>query len=356
MAYILPSNKFEMLIFPVISLNNCESSKTHLTNECLLYEKLKNNYELFFNNEDKCLYKNDCFEDQLSYLYKKTINNISITNCNYNNSLFFEINELIIKYNIVKTNILNENDVFIVSNSVSDIIAGMKQNNVYYNEYFKFTSYSDNFSKNIIQNKHIFEFMFFDVLLKDSSDSFNNEYYRNLIKSIMIILNYLKKDGNCILKINLEIYSQIGEFIYFLSYLFENISIIQLESSTNTSLFIQCKNFIINKNRHDNYNKNLIMLYFLLNKLKLSSDIQFISLFQDNMPCFFKTKLNNVKNIILQQKMEIIYNLNNYFNSNHNKYNVIETNSMLQKLKNIDNQKMKRAISWCKRYNISYST
>jgi len=180
----------------------------------------------------------------------------------------------------------------------------------------------------------------------------------------MVILNYLKKNGNCIFKIDIYIYSKISEFIYFLSYIFENISIIQLECSDNISLYIQCNDFIINENRTDNYNKNIIMFFFLLNKMKSNKKNEFISLFQTCVPYFFNTKLKNVKNIILQQKMEIIYNLNNYFYSNskpnnntniNTNTNTNENNHFLQKLKQINNQKIKKTISWCKKYNISYA-
>ena len=197
----------------------------------------------------------------------------------------------------------------------------MKENEVAYENYFTFSSYNDNFSQNINQSEHIFDFMFFDILLQETNKT-GVDFYRNCITSIMVILNYLRKNGKCIFKINLDIYSKISEFIYFLSYLFENITIIQLESSNNTSLFIQCNDFIINKHRNENYNKNIVMFFFLLNKLKSSPNTHFVSLFQTNIPYFFNTKLNNVKNIILQQKMEVIYNLNNYFYSNHKNANV----------------------------------
>jgi hypothetical protein len=262
--------------------------------------------------------------------------------------------------------------VFIVSNYINEILDAMKENEVAYENYFTFSSYNDNFSQNINQSEHIFDFMFFDILLQEPNKT-EIDFFRNCITSIMIILNYLKKNGNCIFKINLDIYSKISEFIYFLSYLFENITIIQLESSNNTSLFIQCNDFIINDNRNDNYNKNIVMFFFLLNKLKSSTNTHFVSLFQTNIPYFFNTKLNNVKNIILQQKMEVIYNLNNYFYSNHKNVNsnnnsnansitntslssnLPESNNLLHKLKHINNQKIKRAITWCKKYNIAYT-
>ena len=196
--------------------------------------------------------------------------------------------------------------------------------------------------------------MFFDILVKESSSSDNVlNYHKNLITSIMVILNYLRKNGKCIFKVNLIIYNKISEFIYFLSYLFENINIVQLESSDNMSLFIQCNDFIINENRAENYNKNIIMFFFLLNKFKTSKTCQFISLFQTKVPYFFQTKLNNIKNIVLQQKIEVIYNLKNYFYSHH-KSNICESNLFLQKVKHINNQKIKKTISWCKKYNINH--
>ena len=355
MSYILPSNKFEILISPIIALNSNDCSANiptpTPTYEYFLYEKLKNNYKSFFNHKNCDLYKEVNFEEQLSYLYNKTMDDNKITSDNYDNSMFYEMNEFIIKHNIFKNNIFKKNNVFIISKYTNEILNAMKQNNVEYENYFTFNSYDDNFAANISQKEHIFEFMIFDILLD------NNNFYKNFVTSIMVILNYLKKNGKCIFKINIDIYSKVSEFIYFLSYLFENISIIQLECSDNIALYIQCNDFIINEHRTDNYNKNIIMFFFLLNKLKSSEENKFISLFQTSVPYFFNTKLKNVKNIILQQKMEIIYNLNNYFysNSKPNNINTNENNHFLQKLKQINNQKIKKTISWCKKYNISYS-
>jgi hypothetical protein len=84
------------------------------------------------------------------------------------------------------------------------------------------------------------------------------------------------------------------------------------------------------------------------------------------VPYFFNTKLKNVKNIILQQKMEVFYNLNNFLyssyrpntNTNENENeneNETKNNHFIQKLKQINNQKIKRTISWCKKYNISFT-
>jgi|UniRef100_A0A6C0IQE7 hypothetical protein len=358
MSFILPSNKFEILISPIIELNNHDSYyntiKPTPSYEGVLYEKLKNNYKSFFNDAKCDWYEKDNIEEQLSFLYNNTMDDTKITNDNYDNSMFYEMNEFIIKHNIFKHNIFKKNNVFIISKYTNEILDAIKQNNIEYEKYFSFNSYDDNFSENIRPKEDIFEFMIFDILLE------KDFFYKNLVTSIMIILNYLKKNGKCIFKIDFEIYSKISEFIYFLSYLFENISIVQLECSNGISLYIQCNDFIINENRTDNYNKNIIMFFFLLNKLKSKEENKFISLFQTGVPYFFNSKLKNVKNIILQQKMEIIYNLNNYFYSN-NKFNINENENenenefFLQKLKQINKQKIKKTISWCKKYNISYS-
>lgn len=354
MSYILPSNKFEILISPIIELIKNDSSdniiKPTFTYEWFLYEKLKNNYKSFFNHKNGVSYEEFNFEEQLNYLYKKTMDNDNITTDNYNNSMFYEMNEFIIKYDIFKNNMFKKNNVFIISKYTDEILDAMKQNNVEYENYFTFSSFDDNFSANINPNKHIFDFMVFDILLED------NYIHKNFVTSIMVVLNYLKKNGKCIFKINIDIYSQSSEFIYFLSYLFENINIVQLECSNNISLYIQCNDFIINENRTDNYNKNIVMFFFLLNKMKSCKESKFISLFKTGVPYFFNTKLKNVKNIILQQKMEIIYNLNNYFYSiNKCNTSVNENNHFIQKLKQINVQKIKKTVSWCKKYNISYS-
>jgi hypothetical protein len=120
------------------------------------------------------------------------------------------------------------------------------------------------------------------------------------------------------------------------------------------SIFIQCNDFILNDNRYENYNKNKISLCYLLNKIKKTNKTKFISLFKSNIPYFFNVKLNYIKNIILQQKMEIINNINNYMYSNHK---IVEnnTNPFLHKLNNLNFQKIRNTISWCKKYKIPIS-
>ncbi len=90
MSYILPSNKFEILISPIIALNGNDSSANipTPTYEYFLYEKLKNNYKSFFNHKNCDLYKEVNFEEQLSYLYNKTMDDNKITSHNYDNSIF----------------------------------------------------------------------------------------------------------------------------------------------------------------------------------------------------------------------------------------------------------------------------
>ena len=80
----------------------------------------------------------------------------------------------------------------------------MKQNNVEYQNYFTFNSYNENFSKTINQKNHTFEFMIVDMLVE------NNNFYKMFITSIMVILNCLKKDGNCIFRINIDIFREFN--------------------------------------------------------------------------------------------------------------------------------------------------
>ena len=181
MSYILPSNKFEILISPIIELNSNDSSdniiKPTFTYEWFLYEKLKNNYKSFFNHKNGDSYEEFNFEEQLNYLYKKTMDNDNITTDNYNNSMFYEMNEFIIKYDIFKNNMFKKNNVFIISKYTDEILDAMKQNNVEYENYFTFSSFDDNFSANINPNKHIFDFMVFDILLED------NYIHKNFVTS-----------------------------------------------------------------------------------------------------------------------------------------------------------------------------
>lgn len=364
MSYILPCNKFNIIISPVLSLNSdaseCNVNQHIPSFEHILYEKLKNNYKSFFNYENYDSMKENNFEEQFSYLYTKTMDDTQITNNKYDNSMFYEINEFVIKHKIFKNNIFKKSNILIVSKYTNEILDAIKKNNIEYENGFTFNSYDDNFLVKFNQNKHMCEFMIFDLLLEDE------HLYKNFVISIMFILNNLQKNGRSIFKINLDIYSKVFEFIYFLSYLFDNISIVRLECSDNTSLYIQCDDFIINENRIDSYNKNLIMFFFLLNKMKSSKKNKFVSLFQTKVPYFFNTKLKNVKNIILQQKMEVFYNLNNFLyssyrpntNTNENENeneNETKNNHFIQKLKQINNQKIKRTISWCKKYNISFT-
>jgi hypothetical protein len=343
MSYTLPSNKFEILISPVI-INN--DNNEYENNHDILLKQIKQNYKSLFTNTEFDLYKNKHFDEQL-YLYDTTIENNTIVNLNYN-SIFYEINEFIIKHNIFKGNPFKKKNIFIISSNNDEIVEAIKLNNIEHNTYFTFSSYKDNFGGNL-KKEHIFDFMFFDILLENNDET---NYYQHFISSILAILNFLKKNGVGIFKINLDIYSKTSEFIYLLSYLFKNVTIVQLESSKNMSLFIQCNDFIINENRYDNYNKNKIKLCFLLKTIN-NSKIN-MSLFKTNIPYFFNTKINNIKNVILQQQMEIINNINNFLYSNYTFLEDIK-NPFLHKLNQLNNQKIKKTISWCNKYKIPIS-
>ena len=165
------------------------------------------------------------------------------------------------------------------------------------------------------------------------------------ISEIYLILNLLKKEGNCIIKIY-DIYSKNSiKLIYILTLFFNDIYILKPFTSrpANSEKYILCNNY--------NDDDKLLNYMNILKDIIINKDIKL---------------LNNNNIIIPYNFLDIIYKYNVWYTDRQIKYinktidlieiniennNEINNNAYLSKLYNSNKIK---CIEWCKYYNINY--
>lgn len=338
MSYVLPSCKFDILISPILA-NNPKATTEHNHKSYTQYHNtLRNNYNNFLKKNEICeKYK---IIESCNYLYETPFHHEkSISELKYKHPDYYEVIEIISKLKLntkLKSNI-NENNLLIISNYYQDIEDAFKSAFESYNSSFETL---DERSVKIIKER-TYDVMFFDATTSSSL---------NILQMLMIVLQLKKQNGLCMIKLHLHFIDSIQEYVYFLSYLFENVLIMNAESSRNEHIYIICEDYIVNNKRIMCYNKNFVMLFFLFNELN-NPNKHITSLFTFKIPYFFQTKLDNIINIIVQQNIETFYNLCNYLYINNN-YGISSKNEsdILTLINNINNQKIKKAHSWCKKY------
>ena len=203
-----------------------------------------------------------------------------------------------------------------------------------------------NFADISFINEKIYKFNFIFIENKNADFTDSQSYIINLISSLKIILKQQNKNGFCIIKINHIFCKPIIDIIYIIASLFESISIIKPTSCNVVTFekYIICKNFLFNdkdKIIEDYYNK----LYNILNFLKINKNLNIVSLVDNNIPCYFTNKLNDISITLGQQQLETLYQIINIF-KNKNKEEKIEI---------IKKNNIQKSIHWCEKYQIPFN-
>lgn len=181
-----------------------------------------------------------------------------------------------------------------------------------------------------------FDFIFYET---DSSN-----YFTTFIQSLLIILSQQKYNGNCIIKVSDIFHKPCLDILYFLSSLYDKVYISKPSTNNITSFdrYIICKNFLHNESSNLYLKLNYIRLIIFLKKL---DNKNIISLFDFDLPYFFKNKIDDINIIIGQQQLEALDQIISLFKNKNRD----------EKIENIKKNNIQKSVLWCEKYKIPFN-
>ena len=349
--YILPNHNNN------ISINLICDKNLNTPNICLSHS-LYNNYNSIKNqliNICKCDMdlSSNTFEEIVKiinpceYIFSKVPGYIfSVSKLNPQTNSFYDFLEVINILNIYENFKNKEYNFLYISPNFIDIIKHLELIREKYKNDIIIGINEINIKGSSLINEYFHKFNF--IFIENKNDEFINSqsYFVNLINSLEIILKYQNKNGITIIKIDHIFCKPIIDVLYIITTLFENVSIIK-PSSCNIATFekyIICKNFLLNdkdKIKEDYYNN----LSNILNYLKINNNLNILSLINDEIPCYFSNKVNDINITLGQQQLESLYQIINIF-KNKNKE---------EKIENIKKNNIQKSIHWCEKYQIPFN-
>jgi hypothetical protein len=207
-----------------------------------------------------------------------------------------------------------------------------------------FEMFRDNYPDNHLYAEHFdidnnqFNEIKFDVLFYETS---SYDYFVSLVKILIIIFRNQKTDGTCIIKISDIFHKPVIDVLYLLSSLYEKVYI--TKPNTNNVItfdrYIVCKNFLQYEQSNNYLKVNYLKLIIFLKKLE---DKHIVSLFDFDIPYYFKNKIDDMNIIIGQQQIEALDQIITIY-KNKNKDDKIEC---------IKKCNIQKSVSWCEKYKI----
>ena len=205
--------------------------------------------------------------------------------------------------------------------------------------------------KTISGNKY--EFIFYEMENeKMDNGKIDNEKMENVNNYVLGLLNILKiilkcqsEKGTCVIKINTLFHKPVIDILYILNSLYEKVSIIKPSTSNIISFdkYIVCKNFIRDEKKSDLYKnyycslKEQCAYYYLTNA---TANIQ--SIIDEELPCFFINKIDDINNIIGQQQLESMLQV----------INIMKNKNKDDKIECVKKGNIQKSVNWCEKFKI----
>lgn len=350
--YILPKNDNNCVLNISLNKSHPEMYLSYSTYE--YFNKSLSQLSNFFlkNNKITFEYISHIINTYHCIFSNITQSNINISKINYKTSSLYDFIEIINLFHILNNKLKRTNALIISNTFIYDPICLEYFNNNYENLFLTFTyNYDNQIEKYLFYNKNTpqYDLIFFELKESDYLDI--NKYILGLILSLLAMFNEQKEHGDLILKISNINHKPIVDILYILTSVYDNVSIIKPTTSNilTTEKYVICRNFLVNNkniNNYKNYYNNLKYTYYLLCGKYVKNTNLFIDTIinNDNVSYFFKTKVNNINILIIQQQIEII---------NHT-FNLINNKNNCDKLKEIINSNIQKSIQFCKKYNLPY--
>jgi hypothetical protein len=338
--YTLPKNNNNINICIKYSNNPCDLYISHSLfshynksiNEAIsLFEN-----ENEFNESQKIIHPYDFLHSKVpGYNYP-----VSKLSDNDNSNLFYDFIEMSMYTNIFDFK-YNMQSIHISNNrSVEENVSQYKL----FKNLIKMVRSNDNDRHNICNDSNLNELDNLGIWSKDKDfiyyelDKVN--YDLSLISMLAFLFKNQKVGGNAIIKIDHIFTKPTADMLYILSSLYEKVSIFKPTTNAivSSEKYVICKQFKANP---INYN----FLFTNIDFIKSASNVYIKCLLQEDIPYYFKTKLDDINIVIGHQQLDALDQIISIY-KNKNKEDKIEG------LKRINIQK---SICWCEKYKIPYN-
>jgi hypothetical protein len=203
--------------------------------------------------------------------------------------------------------------------------------------------------KTISGNKYDFIFYEMENLKMENVTIENmNDYVLSLLNILKIILKCQSEKGICVIKINTLFHKPVIDILYILSSLYEKTSIIKPSTSNIISFdkYIVCKNFISDDKKsdlHKNYYYSLKRQCAVYSLTSPAANIT--SIIDEEIPCFFINKIDDINNIIGQQQLESI----------HQVINIMKNKNKDDKIECVKKSNIQKSVNWCEKFKIPFN-
>lgn len=188
-----------------------------------------------------------------------------------------------------------------------------------------------------IDNKK-FDFIFCEI--EKESVMNTNSYILNLLRFLLVIFKNQANAGFCVIKIDSLFHKPSIDILYVLSSFYEKICVIKPNISNVTTFekYIVCKKLILDEKRIEACKQNYNTISLFLQNYNKSN---IYSLVNDDIPCFFLNKVNDINIIIGQQQLEAFDKIINMLNNNkHDKVEVVKKANI------------QKSVVWCEKHQI----
>jgi hypothetical protein len=342
--YLLPKTTNKLYIYPTYTLTQ---SKPHISHSLYYY------YNQLKEQLDELIYdgSNNYFENIIKtihpyeFIFTKVPGwDFSISKLDITNSIFYDLFELYNTFHLF--NFLNSyNQINCLHATTNSNVSIQCFDFVYTNVTTShFLTETININNSIETNIKM-KFIFYEII--------SLSYSRSLLNCIAVILKYQEKDGCIIIKMDHIFYKYTIDILYLLSSMYEKVYI--SKPTTNNSIlferYIVCKNFICITDKKYIENMYLKVFEFLQNYSGISEDDScsskkpyVLSIFDKDVPYYFKNKLEDLNTILGQQQLDSLNQLI-LICKNKTKENKIDV---------IKKQNIYKCIYWCEKYKIPY--
>jgi hypothetical protein len=344
--YIIPTNK---LMININITTTTEKIEPFISNSLFLYlnnnkinddviENIMSHYEFILNDEYIKFY--DIIK-QYKFIKHSQFNY-------YNAIFFFELIELL-QFNKDIINLKNDITIcHLTSNNNNNtsiyLIKSLRKFN-------KDTNISVNFNYNILFKLFINNYYKFDLLICEFLDFNLNNYIKNMLLIVLIILKQQNENGVCIIKIGDMFYKPIIQIIFILSSFYDKIYLIKptISNYTSSDKYLICKRFKTNTNTNTNININTntntnlekdIINYLLFSE----SNDNIESILENNLPLYFLNKLEEINIIIGHQQIETMDNV----------LNILKHKKQYEKMEVLKKNNIQKCAQWCEKNLLNY--